>query len=255
MLFRSVKDGQIEKIGRLEEAESKIVIDAKGQFVTPGFIDMHSHGDLSIFMQPDAENLIGQGVTSAFTGHCGMGMTPLDKYWALMYPEHAAYEEMMPFSTIGHFPGEYPAIDVPTLKTGMKKCFDVDMPWKTFGEYRQHLRKEGVGVNLFMIAGHTNMRQNAMGLHTERPATEEEIKEMENWVKEAMEKGAFGLSYGLDYTPGWDADEEELLRLAECLKPYDGILTAHVQMRNHRHGKTVENHQVIDGIKELMEIG
>ncbi|NBH60270.1 hypothetical protein D1155_01100 [Anaerotruncus sp. 80] len=250
-----VKDGQIAKIGILAEADSEAIIDAKGQFVTPGFIDMHSHADVSIFMQPDAENLIGQGVTSAFTGHCGMGMTPLDKYWTLMHVEGPAYEEMMPFSTIGHFPGEYPAIDVPTLKAGMKKCFGINMSWKTFGEYQRYLREQGVAVNLFMIAGHSNMRQNAMGLHAERPATEAELLEMEYWVKEAMEAGAFGISYGLDYTPGWDADDEELLRLAECLKPYDGILTAHVQMRNHRHGKTVEDHRTLDGVKELMEIG
>ena len=67
-----VKDGIIVAIGDLKDAQAKCRIDVAGRSVTPGFFDMHSHADLSIVQYPDAESLLGQGVTTAFCGQCGM---------------------------------------------------------------------------------------------------------------------------------------------------------------------------------------
>ena len=68
----AVLDGKIAGIGDFSAADAKNKIDAAGRWITPGFFDMHSHADLTAMLCPDMEGLLGQGVTSVFTGHCGI---------------------------------------------------------------------------------------------------------------------------------------------------------------------------------------
>ncbi|WP_425755234.1 amidohydrolase family protein [Ihubacter sp. rT4E-8] len=249
----AIQGGRIMEIGEPSSLEGQSYLQADGQFVCPGFIDMHSHADLTVFLYPDCESLIGQGVTTVFCGHCGMGMAPFDRYFMPMYLDRYGEEAEMPLSTLTCFPGQYPPVDTETMKKGTKKHFGLEISWKTFAEYRDYLREQGTGINMLMLLGHSNVRQSVMGLDTARKATEQEVAEMEQMVKEAMEAGAFGLSFGFDYAPGWDASEEELLRLAACLKPYDGILTAHVQMGGRRRGEQHADHRVIASFWKLEE--
>ncbi|MBP1552630.1 MAG: amidohydrolase family protein, partial [Oscillospiraceae bacterium] len=95
---------------------------------------------------------------------------------------------------------------------------------------------------------------DAMGFDYARIATQDEIDVMKKHVVEAMEAGATGLSFGLDYAPGKYAGSDELNQLAECIKSYNGILAAHI--RNYgKHPDTQQEFHTIDGIKELMDIG
>lgn len=247
----AVQDGKIAKVGDLTETEAKITIDATGRCVAPGFFDMHSHADLSIVQYPDAESLLGQGITSAFTGHCGMGMAPIGKYWKTQGDDIFALEDFAPLSSAGNIPGRTPVCLSEQMRHAYKKYFDVDMDWTTFGEYRQKLEKQGVGINLAMEVGLQQIRQSALGLDSDRPAIEREICQMEEMVVEAMESGAFGLSIGYDYTPDLSASQEELDRLAQCVKKYDGIVTAHT-----RNGKDEDPEwQPINGIREFLDMG
>ena len=59
------------------------VIDAAGKLVTPGFINMHAHSDCSAAMYPDMESTLGQGITTEFAGHCGLGVAPVERYWQI----------------------------------------------------------------------------------------------------------------------------------------------------------------------------
>ena len=75
----AVKDGRIARIGRISPDEARQVIDARGQIVAPGFIDVHTHVE-SIYRQPDAENFVRMGVTSLVTGNCGYSETDIGKF-------------------------------------------------------------------------------------------------------------------------------------------------------------------------------
>ena len=244
-------DGMIVEIGTLDEKKAHQVIDACGRSVTPGFIDMHSHADLSIIQYPDAESLLGQGITTAFTGQCGMGMAPAGKYWKSQADDLFAFEDFMPLSSVSTMPGVTPVCLTEQLRPAYKKYFGIDMDWVAFGDYVERIRKQGTGINLAMEVGLQQIRQQVLGMDSGRPATEKEICEMEALVKEAMDSGAFGMSIGFDYTPDMFAGEEELQRLAACVQSYDGIVAAHTR----RGKKDDPSWQPIDGMKELMEIG
>lgn len=250
----AVKDGKIVAIGNLENCTAAKIIDAADRFVTPGFFDMHSHADLTAMLCPDMEGLLGQGVTTGFTGHCGMTMAPAGRYFMGMLEDVKAFEEIMPLQTYGKGPGSYPSADTQSVRKAFKKRFGVDMDWTTFADFRNHLKKDGIGINMYMEVGHAQIRMDAMGFDYQRFATQQEIDVMKQHVVEAMEAGATGLSFGLDYAPGKFAGSDELSQLAECLKPYNGILAAHI--RNYgKHPDTDKEFHTIDGIKELMDIG
>lgn len=250
----AVKNGKIVKIGDLCNETAEKVIDAQGRYVTPGFFDMHSHADLTAMLCPDMEGLLGQGITSCFTGHCGMTMAPAGRYFMGMLEDVKAFEEIMPLQTYGKGPGSYPSADTESVRKAFKTRFGVDMDWTTFGQFREHLKKDGVGVNMYMEVGHAQIRMDAMGFDYTRLATQDEIDVMKKHVVEAMESGATGLTFGLDYAPGKYAGSDELEQLAECIKPYNGILAAHI--RNYgKHPDTQQEFHTIDGIKELMDIG
>ena len=74
-----IRDGRIIKVGRLENFDSQNTIDAKGQIVAPGFIDVHAHTE-DIFDNPTAENFIRMGVTSLITGNCGGSATNVGEF-------------------------------------------------------------------------------------------------------------------------------------------------------------------------------
>ena len=250
----AVLDGKIAGIGDFSAADAKNKIDAAGRWITPGFFDMHSHADLTAMLCPDMEGLLGQGVTSVFTGHCGMTMAPIGDYFVGMLEDVKAFEEISPLITYGKGPGNYPAADSPSLRRAFEKRFGVKMDWTSFGDFRQYLRKTGVGANMYMLVGHAQIRMAAMGMDYKRTATQQEIDVMKTHVAEAMESGALGLSFGLDYAPGIFADDNELYQLAECLVPYKGILAAHTRRRGKKPGAARE-HTEMQGYRDLMEIG
>lgn len=95
-----VKDGKIAEICKIAENEKNKNRSIGfcsgsctrcwmqgGKLVTPGFINMHSHSDCSVAMYPEMESTLGQGITTEFAGHCGLGVAPVDKYWLYMFPE------------------------------------------------------------------------------------------------------------------------------------------------------------------------
>ncbi|MBR7148360.1 MAG: amidohydrolase family protein, partial [Firmicutes bacterium] len=86
-------ENQPELAGEIASAD---IIDAGGKTITPGFINMHSHADCSIAMYPNMESSLGQGITTEFAGHCGLGVAPIQKHWLYMFPEKKAYTRVNP---------------------------------------------------------------------------------------------------------------------------------------------------------------
>lgn len=251
----AVRNGIIEEIGDCSGEKAKIILDASGKTVTPGFIDMHSHADCSVPMYPEMENLLGQGITTCFAGHCGFSLVPVNDWWLEMDFEQAAMDKMMPDFCGGTTPDNQRCVKTETFAPVFEATYGKKLDWGDFGSYTKHLEKEGIGCNMSFQIGHSQLRQEAMGKSFNCQASEEEIKRMLELLRQAMEQGAWGLSIGLDYLPSTYADEREILPLMKMVAEYDGTVTAHVQFQSRRGEHICENHIPLDGYREFLELG
>jgi N-acyl-D-aspartate/D-glutamate deacylase len=257
-----LNDAFIERlIAEGDEAESMInkaahfdaVIDADGRWLMPGFINMHSHSDCTVAMYPNMESALGQGITTEFAGHCGLGVAPVNRYWLYMFPEKKAFTKVIPDPIGGINP--YVARYVPTeaLRQPFYDTYGKVLDWSTYGEFISHIEREGVGTNFILVVGHSQLRLQSLGADYKRDATDEEIEEMAESLKEAMASGAVGISFGLDYEPSLYAGRAELLALMKVVATYDGIVTSHVRMRTHASYDQPQN--AYEGYKEFLELG
>ncbi len=253
----AVKDGDIVKIAPSIDEKASTVIDAAGKILTPGFFDMHSHADFTAAVYPHMEGLLGQGVTTCFCGHCGMSVAPIDRYY-LETPggvDGAAISRLVPPFTGGPNPIMFRIADTEELRPAFKEVTGTELDWTSYDEFLRHLEKTGVGCNMIINASHSQIRIQVLGVDYKRSATVDEVEKMKEYVRSAMEAGASGLSYGLEYCPGTYADTYELTELARVVKEYDGVVTAHLQWRKNRRERDDPGHEGVDGVKEFLEIG
>jgi N-acyl-D-amino-acid deacylase len=175
------------------------VIDGDGLVTCPGFVDPHSHADMSLLDYPLAENLVMQGITTCLTGNCGFSMAPIRD------TTYATYVE--------------------------KKTEGQGLEPRTFGEWLSEVEETGLSLNCAPLVGHNTVRGALMGQGFKRSAASAEIEEMMGMVAEAMTNGAFGLSVGLDAAwPGHFADvEEEIVALAKVAQEYGGFFSPHTR--------------------------
>jgi len=211
-----IKEGVIKKIGDIKEG-AKRIIDTEGVIVCPGFIDMHSHSDFTLLVNPKAESKILQGVTTEVIGSCGISAAPI---------KDGTLDQLRDYT--GSF----------LLKDYL------DWDWRRFGEYLDKL-KEGIAVNVAPLVGQGTIRIAVMGFDNREPK-EKELAEMKELLKEAMDEGAFGLSTGLIYPPGCFSKTEELIELARVIKGYEGIYFTHIRG---------ESNTLIPALKEAITVG
>ncbi len=167
-----IRNGRIAKVGRVGRAKSANSVDASGKYVAPGFIDIHTHSDIGILVEPTAECAVRQGVTMHVIGNCGDSPAPIsDPYRELAVRRFEYYVQAR------------------------------DWNWSTYGEYLDFMAAQGVGINIAGLVGHGSVRLATMGFE-ERPPTRDERRQMKAHVDEAMRAGAFGMSTGLVYPPG-----------------------------------------------------
>jgi len=211
-----IKDDVIEKIGKDLNAENVEVIDAAGKIVSPGFIDIHNHADMTILDLPQIKAYILQGVTTFVGGMCGFGIAP-------------ANEEVKDY---------YVNIASRLLSVNPKLCADLD-------SFAKKVKDKGFSINIAYFVPQGNVRALELGV-SEKPADEKELKKMQETVRKHMESGAFGMSTGLVYPPGSVTKTEEIIELAKVVGEYDGVYMSH--MRN-------EGSEIIKvGMNELIRI-
>lgn len=210
----------VEKAGA-GAVEAVKEIDAAGKIVSPGFIDPHSHGDLSIFREDHdrlLEPLVRQGITTFVGGNCGLSVAPILNNRI----EIAAY-----------------------LDTTMQLDLRRDIEWRSMGEFFDTLESRGLLLNAAILAPHSLFRLNEIGMAT-RYATDEEIDRMAGALDQALAEGAVGLSTGLQYMPGSQSDTRELVRLGKVVKKHDGIFTSHLRSYSNTLDKAID---------EVIEVG
>jgi len=245
----AVRDGVICKIGDLSDETADTAIDAEGKLVTPGFIDMHSHGDATLLIYPYMESKIMQGITTIVAGQCGLSPAPLEKYWVAASFESDLLEEI----DTNVFQMEY-IVETERILNGLQAVYGLTLDWHTFAEYLERVEQQGIAVNFVPLVGHGQVRATVMGRNHRRAATEAEISRMKEYIEEAMQAGAHGVSVGLDYTPGIYADFAELAEMAGTAGKYGGYYSAHWRKTGLRVG-TPKKQKKIDGIIETLEIG
>jgi len=192
-----IRDGKIVDVGNLSKKEATEKVTAEGRVVAPGFIDIHTHDDFNLPLNPLAPGKVLQGVTTLVTGNCGFSPAPLvrDKK-----------EELEQMAAM--------------LDTG------IDYNWESFGEFLEKLPP--LGVNMAPLVGHGTLRCGAMGLEN-RPVKPLELERMESLLAEALEAGAFGFSTGLIYPPSGFAQTDEIARLAMTATRFNAGYYTHMR--------------------------
>ncbi len=199
----AVVDGRIAAIGDLSGATAAKEIDATGKVVAPGFIDIHTHSDMAHFIDPRAESQIRQGVTTEAIGQCGISLAPCT-------PEsRSALFAQTGSNEVGH--------------------------WHTYGELLAAMDDARIATNVVGMVGHGALRTAAMGPNEPRPATTDEVAEMERMLRQSLEEGAFGFTTGLEYHPGKTATYDELATLCGAVADVDAIYATHSRNRDKRY--------------------
>jgi N-acyl-D-amino-acid deacylase len=200
----AVKNGKIEIIGTSLKVESRKVLDVSGKIVCPGFIDIHSHTDATILINPKAESKIRQGITTEIVGNCGMSAAPISTEFLPEVKDHLA------------------------VNSDFGKANDIGKSWMSFGEYVQHLNGLPPGINLMPLVGYGTLRSSVMGLKS-GPPTQNEMKAMEALLDRSLADGAAGLSSGLEYIPDSLCQTDELIQLAKVVKKHDKLYASHIR--------------------------
>ncbi|MCS7385517.1 MAG: D-aminoacylase [archaeon GB-1867-005] len=211
-----IKDGKIAAMGKLRSAEANRIITAEGLIVCPGFIDIHSHSDYTLLVNPKAESKIRQGVTTEIVGNCGSSAAPL----------------------IG---------EMKERATEIAERYGLKVDWTYMDGYLKKLEENGVAVNVATYVGFANIRIAVLG-YEDRSPTRDELEEMKKLAARSIDEGAIGLSTGLRYDPQSYAKTEEVIEIAKVVAEKGGIYASHIRDEGDR-GKLLE------AIKEAIEIG
>ena len=209
-----IKHNRIAAIGDLNNAGADRIIDAKGLIVSPGFIDIHTHTDTELLVNPRAESKIHQGVTTEVSGNCGYSPFPLNEN------------------------------DSRELSDNLKDRYGIDAHWQTADEFLTAVEKARPSLNYATFTGHGDLRAFVIGKNNVQP-TSEQLKTMQKVLAETMDAGSFGLSTGLEYAPGSYAKTPEIIELCKLVREYNGIYATH--MRN-------EDDTVEEAIEEALKI-
>jgi len=217
----AIKDERISEIGEIKGSAEK-EIDAKGLIVTPGWIDVHNHGDMTIYYYPKADGYVRQGITTFVGGNCGSSPGP---YGDLISVGMGVGEIITNIGPDMYYPNSTFPRDV--VNAEHKKIFGWEIDWRTLGEFFTKLEKKGLSPNYAPLLGHHAIRIMAMGTNNKRKATPQEVQVMKQHVEQAMIDGCKGMSAGRDYEPSYYADLDELVELNKVVAKYGGIYTVH----------------------------
>jgi N-acyl-D-amino-acid deacylase len=191
------------------------VVDVSGLYVAPGFIDIHTHSDRTVLKYPTCDSRIRQGVTTELTGNCGSCAALLS------------------------------GVDADKRR---KAWLDEDgnrAEWTDVASFAAKLEAAKFSVNQALLLGQGTLRENAVG-NVNRRLTADELAAVLRAVEDGMDQGAFGLSTGLEYTPGLYTPTDEIVAMARVVARRGGLYASHV--RN-------EVDAVLEAVDEAIAIG
>ncbi len=223
LLLEGDRIATVEPPGSLAAVDADWKKEASGRVLCPGFIDLHSHGDLVLALRDESlrrrllHGRIAQGITTELVGNCGLGAAPLER------AHEAALRGVVAWMT----PDETP------------------WPWSGVGEYLDHLGTVGVPVNVATLVAHGAIRVAETGLERALPRSDS-VESMARALDRALEEGAFGMSLGLIYPPGSFTPSDEIRPLAQRLGHSRALLTAHIRGSSET---------LLDAVEEILSLG
>ena len=208
-----IKGDKIRFIGKNCPLSAEKIINAEGFIVSPGFIDVHTHTDIGLIVEPSGGSKLMQGVTTEIGGNCGGSVAPRKS------EDDEEYKEQM------------------------KTRYNITVDWTDFTGFFSRLEKKGIGINFCTLTGLGTIRAMVMG-EENRPPTREELAQMKELIDSSMKEGSVGVSSGLEYVPSSFAKMDEIIELAEIAVKYNGIYATHI--RN-------EDDYVEEAVKEALD--
>lgn len=208
-------DGEkIKAIGDLSRSSADTWIDAQGLAAAPGFIDIHTHTDIELIVNPFGESKLLQGVTTEVSGNCGDSPFPLTDD------------------------------DAQSYRTSIREQYGLEPDWHDFNGFRQAIIQSRPAINYATFLGHGALRAYVLGRNDVQPSPEQ-LRTLQNILSAHLELGVLGLSTGLEYAPGSYARTEELIALCRIVAQADGVYATH--MRN-------EDDHVEEALQEALTI-
>src|SRR5436190_823985 len=202
-----IKNDTIAFIGDLSKSSGKDEVDAKGNAVAPGFINMLSWATETLIEDGRSQSDIRQGVTLEVMGE-GWSMGPLNEQLKKQQQESQG-----------------------DIK------FKIE--WNTLGEYLDFLKKKGVSCNVASFIGATTVRMHVIG-EDNRDPTPAEMDSMKLLVKQSMEEGAMGVGTSLIYPPAFFAKTNELVELCKVASSYGGSYISHMRSEGDKLHEAIE---------------
>ncbi|MBU1239657.1 amidohydrolase family protein [Myxococcota bacterium] len=196
-------------------SDEGVTIDGGGGFLTPGFIDTHSHTDLAPFLEEGMRQKIMQGITSEVTGVCGLGVAPVTAL------ERPGFRRRLIFGDPG-----------------------APWNWERFDEYLSALRTRRLEHNLIPFAPHGVLRQFVAPLST-GPLTTNERDALTQALEECFAAGAVGVSMGRIYLPALFADQDELQRVFDVAAAHGRMVAVHMRS---------ESDEIVEAMDELIRL-
>ncbi len=204
----------ISVLDNLGEATADLIIDARDLVVAPGFIDIHTHTDVELLVDPRGVSKVMQGVTTEVSGNCGYSPFPINES------------------------------DLKEMNERLNEKYGITANWHDINGFLSALEESKISINYATFTGHGSLRGYVVGKNDVVP-TAEQMNKMKAVLEESIKTGSFGLSTGLEYAPGSYADTEELIELSKVVAANGGIYNTH--MRN-------EDDTVIEAIEEALRI-
>lgn len=211
----AVNGGRITNISRHIKERGRRIIDADGNIVCPGFIDIHTHSDIPLLVNPKSESKIYQGVTLEVGGNCGISSAPV----------------------FGQAKDR--------LGRELWEDYGLRIKWDTYDEFLRAMEEEGISVNYAGLIGHGSIRKNVMGYRKSKPFSWE-LEQIGQLLDLSLKQGAFGFSTGLIYPPGSYADTEEIVFLAKIAAANGRFYATHIRD---------EGEHLIEAVNEAIRIG
>lgn len=193
------------------------IVDCEGRVVAPGFVDIHTHSDLSLLAYPDNESRITQGITTEVVGNCGM--TPA--------------------------PGNADTAGLARVIDTIDVTPDLEWAWSDVAGWLEALEACPTATNVAAQVGHGSARFAAAGSST-AALDHSQLAALEREIEDAFAAGVVGASVGLMYAPGESAGAEELAAVARIVATHDGVLSAH--LRDYRTS------DLLRSIEELADV-
>lgn len=211
----ALSGGKIAAVGDLPAAEAACVIDGRGRFLTPGFIDIHRHADAALLRPGFGQAELAQGLTTIVNGNCGLSLAPVSGP-----RREAVLEYLAPI--VGWTEADFPSL----------------------ADYRRRANEAPLPLNAGMLAGMGTLRACAAGFR-DGALTEGEYHLIHAALEEALSDGALGVSLGLGYAPECFYTTEELIRALAPLRRSGRVITVHMRQ---------EGDGVVEALEEMLAV-